>query len=196
MSTEPSRGQLSGQADPPRCSETTPSYSWECSIDGIRYLLSNDKSQLDLSIFNKAFAGDDVYWTGPMPDHAIQAMVNNSCVLGLYMMQGKRIEANRNIKHNSIDIPIQIGFGRLVTDYATLAYLTDVWIAPGHQGKGLGKWMMACTKEIIGSFPSLRRAILLTQVNGKGVTFYQRELGMTLVDSQTQKYGFMEYVPK
>src|SRR5580765_8901128 len=36
----------------------------------------------------------------------------------------------------------QIGFARIITDYATHAYLCDVVIAEEHRGKGVGKWML------------------------------------------------------
>lgn len=38
----------------------------------------------------------------------------------------------------------QIGFARLVTDYATFAYLCDVYIDENYRGLGLGKWLMEC----------------------------------------------------
>jgi GNAT superfamily N-acetyltransferase len=36
----------------------------------------------------------------------------------------------------------QIGFARVVTDYATLAYLSDVFIVESFRGQGLGKWLV------------------------------------------------------
>ncbi len=36
----------------------------------------------------------------------------------------------------------QVGFGRIVTDFATVAYIADVIIDPEHRGKGLGKWLV------------------------------------------------------
>jgi GNAT superfamily N-acetyltransferase len=36
----------------------------------------------------------------------------------------------------------QIGFGRLITDYATFGYLADVYVEVTHRGKGLSKKMM------------------------------------------------------
>lgn len=38
----------------------------------------------------------------------------------------------------------QVGFARIVTDYATFAYLCDVYIDENYRGLGLGKWMMEC----------------------------------------------------
>ena len=93
-------------------------------------------------------------------------------------------------------IPEQVGFGRIITDYSTVAYITDVWINPAKQGKGLGKWMARGMREIVEGMPGLRRAVLLTMVGGRGVGFYERELGMRMADSGKDRYGFMEYVPE
>ena len=41
----------------------------------------------------------------------------------------------------------QIGFVRVVTDYATFAWICDVIVHPAHRGQGLGKWMMECLLE-------------------------------------------------
>ncbi len=35
-----------------------------------------------------------------------------------------------------------MAFARVVSDYATVAYLGDVFVLPEHQGKGYGKAMM------------------------------------------------------
>ena len=34
------------------------------------------------------------------------------------------------------------GFSRLVTDYATFAWLCDVFVLEPHRGQGLGKWLV------------------------------------------------------
>lgn len=55
-----------------------------------------------------------------------------------------------------------VGFARLITDHVTFAYLTDVYILDGHQGRGLGKWMMECLNELLDAWPDLRRVLLIT----------------------------------
>jgi GNAT superfamily N-acetyltransferase len=70
-----------------------------------------------------------------------------------------------------------IGFGRLITDYVSFAYLTDVYVLPEHQGKGLAKWMMQCLDEILDSWPELRRTLLLTG-DPSAVRLYEKTLGM------------------
>jgi len=46
----------------------------------------------------------------------------------------------------------QIGFARVITDFAVFAYLADVFILEEYRGKGLSKWLM----EIITTFPELQ----------------------------------------
>ena len=55
----------------------------------------------------------------------------------------------------------QVGFARVVTDYATFAWVADVFVVDAHRGRGLGKWLM----ETVVSHPelaSLRRWLLAT----------------------------------
>ena len=55
----------------------------------------------------------------------------------------------------------QVGFARVITDFATIAYLGDVFIIPEHRGKGLSKKLVS---EIMThpDLQGLRRWILLT----------------------------------
>jgi GNAT superfamily N-acetyltransferase len=56
----------------------------------------------------------------------------------------------------------QIGFARVVTDYATFAWLGDVFVVPEHRGEGLGKWLIesiTSVQELVG----LRRWLLATR---------------------------------
>ncbi|MEU8228430.1 GNAT family N-acetyltransferase [Actinoplanes sp. NPDC048967] len=36
----------------------------------------------------------------------------------------------------------QVAFARIVTDGATLAWICDVFVATGHRGRGLGRWLV------------------------------------------------------
>jgi GNAT superfamily N-acetyltransferase len=70
----------------------------------------------------------------------------------------------------------QVGFARIITDYVTFGYLTDVYVLEDHQGKGLGKWMMQCLDEILVGWPMLRRFLLLTHSPAAG-RMYEKTLG-------------------
>lgn len=64
------------------------------------------------------------YWANKRDLETIQVSINNSICFSLF--------------HNKI----QVGFGRVVTDFASVAYISDVIIDPEHRGKGLGKWLV------------------------------------------------------
>ncbi len=46
----------------------------------------------------------------------------------------------------------QAGFARVITDYATFAWLADVFILEEHRGQGLGVWLT----DVIISHPELQ----------------------------------------
>jgi GNAT superfamily N-acetyltransferase len=68
------------------------------------------------------------------------------------------------------------GFARVVTDYVTFAYLTDVFVLEDFQRRGLGHWMMAAIKETVASWPQLRGMIILTHDDAAS-QMYKRDLG-------------------
>lgn len=79
----------------------------------------------------------------------------------------------------------------MVTDEVSFAYLTDVYVKPEYQGKGLGKWLIECVDEVLSSWPDLRRAMLVT---GKGAKVYEEILGMKQFESG--KLGFEVFTRK
>ena len=55
-----------------------------------------------------------------------------------------------------------MGFARIISDYATIAYVGDVFILPEYRGRGLATWWMDC----VVSHPrlqGLRRWVLATR---------------------------------
>jgi GNAT superfamily N-acetyltransferase len=164
-----------------------PQYEQEKSVANERFLVSNNNELISHDFIHKAFASEQLYWAKDVSPQALSTMLEFSCTLGLYSL-GSTSETANPEQPSALE-PTQIGFARLITDYATFAYLTDVNVLPSHQGKGLGKWLISCCKEIIDSMPALRGALLLTSLTGKGVKFYEKELGMKLVD----EYAVMLY---
>jgi GNAT superfamily N-acetyltransferase len=68
----------------------------------------------------------------------------------------------------------------ILTDFTTFSYLTDVWIDPAYQGKGLGTWLLTCVRTCTESMPHLRRSLLFTGSWDRSVPFYKEVLGMTV----------------
>ena len=56
----------------------------------------------------------------------------------------------------------QIGFARVVTDYATFAWLADVFVLPEFQRQGIGKWLIGVIVDH-PRLPGLRRWLLGTK---------------------------------
>ena len=80
----------------------------------------------------------------------------------------------------------QVGFGRLITDYATFAYFSDVFILEEYRGLGLAKWLvetMLQHPEVQG----LRRWLLVT----KDAQELYRQFGFQEVKS-SDSFAFME----
>jgi GNAT superfamily N-acetyltransferase len=105
-------------------------------------LLSTDPARLDLdAIF--AFL-KTTYWSVNKSQAQVETSLAHSLCFGLY--------------HNDA----QIGLTRVVTDYATVAYLADVYVLPAYRGRGLGKWMIA---EVVNFelFQDLKNWLLYTR---------------------------------
>ncbi len=89
------------------------------------FVISDCRDKLDLELIYY-FLNNCSYWAKARPKKTIQKSIDNSLCFGLF-------------KNNK-----QIGFGRVVTDYATFAYLADVFIIEEYRGQGLGKWLVEC----------------------------------------------------
>ncbi len=63
----------------------------------------------------------------------------------------------------------QVGFARLVTDYATTSWLADVILADELQGNGIGTWMMDCVMQ----HPAVAGTQFVLQT-GSAHAFYER----------------------
>lgn len=113
--------------------------SWERG----EYLISTDPSRLDVALI-RDFISNTSYWGQGRTLEVVQRALDNSLNFGLYN--------NSN----------QVGFARVVTDYATFAWIADVFVLPEHRGRGLSKWLM----EVMLAHPSLqgfRRWVLATK---------------------------------
>lgn len=92
------------------------------------YRISNDKSLLSLQEIQGLLARS--YWASQRPGEVIAKSIENSICFGIY---------------NGAS---QVGFARVVTDYATMFWIADVFIDEGHRGKGLGKQLIRSITEM------------------------------------------------
>lgn len=112
------------------------------SVQEGEYLISTDKSKLDISVIH-GFLANESYWAQNIPVSVVERSLAGSLCFGVYH-QDK-----------------QVGFARLITDCTTFAYLADVFIAQEYRGKGLSKFLM---RTIIAhpDLQGLRRWMLVT----------------------------------
>ena len=75
-----------------------------------------------------------------------------------------------------------IGLTRVITDRVTFGYMTDVYVLPEYQRKGLGRWMMVCLNEILESWKTLRGFWLLSG-NPQATKLYASILGTAPIGS-------------
>jgi hypothetical protein len=107
------------------------------------YTMSNDPARLNVP-FVHAFLSQHTYWAPNRPLDMVERSIENSLNFGIYHADE------------------QIGFARVVTDYATFAWLCDVFIVPEHREHGLGKFLIDCVINHPDLKP-LRRLLLATR---------------------------------
>lgn len=89
------------------------------------FYISTDKSQLDKSLIID-FLSNYSYWAQGRSRQTIEKSIEHSLCFGVFTSENK-----------------QVGFARVVTDYAVFAWLLDVFIIEDFRGKGLGKMLMS-----------------------------------------------------
>ena len=106
------------------------------------YEISTDPLRLDIDMIHMFLTGS--YWAEGIPREIVERSIRHSLCIGAYT--GSQ----------------QIGFARVISDFATYAYVADVFVLEPFRGKGIGKLLMRC----IMSHPNLqglRRWSLLTR---------------------------------
>jgi GNAT superfamily N-acetyltransferase len=106
------------------------------------YRLSDDRAELDLDLIHGFLAQS--YWSPNIPRETVERAIQGSHVVGAYDERG------------------QIGFARVITDHATFAYLADVFVLPGHRGKGIATAMVRHLQDH-PALQGLRRWLLATR---------------------------------
>jgi N-acetylglutamate synthase-like GNAT family acetyltransferase len=87
------------------------------------YLVSDDPARLDVDAVH-AFLTTS-YWAKGIPRELVAHSLKNSLCLGAYTGTHE-----------------QVGLARVISDYATFAWLADVYVLNAHRGHGLSKALM------------------------------------------------------
>lgn len=137
------------------------------------YTISTDPALLDVAKIHR-YLSEQSYWAQGITRELVERSIKNSLCFGVY---------------SDVSAPPQlVGFARAVTDYATFAYMADVFILPGYQGQGLGKWLVVAMLEH-PELQSLRRWTLRTE---DAHDLYRR-FGF---DTEQEPQKYMSYRPQ
>ena len=121
------------------------------------FLISTDPRRLDLDAIHEFLTHS--YWAKGIPREVVVRSIEQSLCFGIYD------EARAQLPHPASAARCgapQVGFARVISDFATFAYLADVFVRDAYRARGLGKWMM----ESIVDHPrlqGLRRWVLVTR---------------------------------
>ncbi|MFO7631832.1 MAG: GNAT family N-acetyltransferase [Caldilinea sp.] len=95
--------------------------------------INTDRSRLDIAYIHRTLS-EECYWAIGRSRAIVEKSIANSLCFGMY------------------DGHWQIGFARVVTDYATFAWLCDVFIDTAFRGQNLGKRLV----EAVVAHPELK----------------------------------------
>jgi len=129
------------------------------------YTVSDDPSRLDVKAMHAYLRR--AYWSEEIPLEVVERAVRGSLCIGAYDAKGA-----------------QVGAARFISDFATFAYVCDVYVLEEHRGRGLSKAMMA----MASSHPKLQGLRRWTLVTADAHGLY-KQFGFTPLANPG---GFME----
>lgn len=118
-------------------------------IERIRggWRLSTDRRRVQVDVVHGFVSSS--YWARGIPRAIVERSIENSLCFGVYDAGGAGREK-------------QVAFARVISDFATFAWIADVFVLEEARGRGFSRWMM----EEIAAHPDLqglRRWILATR---------------------------------
>ena len=96
------------------------------------YTISTDKAKLDVPLIHTFLTTS--YWAQGRTLTTVESAIKGSLCFVIYQADA------------------QVGFARVITDYATFAYLADVFILEAHRGHALGKRLI----KTVLTYPELQ----------------------------------------
>ena len=102
-----------------------------------------DKQRLDRDMVYRYLSGES-YWARGLPRDIFERSLDGALCIGGYDEHGR-----------------QVAFARVISDYATFAYLGDVFVLDSVRGQGTGKALMAFI-QAHPQLQNLRRFMLAT----------------------------------
>lgn len=90
-----------------------------------KYLITTDADKVDIDVIHQ-YLSEQSYWAKGIPREIVARSVQHSICF--------------SVLHEGA----LIGFARVTSDHATVAYVGDVFVLPAHRGRGLSTWLMEC----------------------------------------------------
>ena len=84
--------------------------------------ISTDRDRLDVDMIYGVLS--ESYWARGRQQDVVQTSINNSLCFGAYL-DGR-----------------QVGFARVITDYAVFGYVADVFVLDDYQGRGYARQLL------------------------------------------------------
>ena len=82
------------------------------------FLVSTDRARLDLDVIHGFLT--NCYWAKGIPREVVARSIEHALCFGVYDGSGA-----------------QVGFARVISDFATIAYVGDVFVLESHRGRGV-----------------------------------------------------------
>ncbi|WP_232370289.1 GNAT family N-acetyltransferase [Xenorhabdus lircayensis] len=86
------------------------------------YWITTDKSKINIHFVHSELT--QLFWARGIEFERVETAIENSLCFALFHRDK------------------EIGFARLITDFAMFAYISDVFIIDEYQKKGLGRWLV------------------------------------------------------
>lgn len=94
--------------------------------------ISTDDARFDRAAAHRIISS--TYWAEGIPPSVFDCALRNSLNFGLYELLVPAPASRLR------------GMARVVSDYASYAYVADVCIEAEYRGRGLGEWLMECVR--------------------------------------------------
>jgi GNAT superfamily N-acetyltransferase len=106
------------------------------------YEISTDRSRLDIALIHDFLRSS--YWARGIPRTIVEKSIRHSLCFGAFL--GLQ----------------QVGFARVISDFAAVAHIADVFVVPEHRGRGISKLLMRAILDH-PELQGLRRFFLATR---------------------------------
>ena len=121
--------------------------------------ISTDRARLDVPLIHR-FLSEESAWAVGIGLPLVQKAIGNSLCFGAY------------------EDGVQIGFARVISDFASFAYLADVFVPSAHRGRGISRMLM----EAVLAHPELQNLRRFTLVSSSARELY-RQYGWTALNA-------------